>query len=62
MSALNEDHESQTAEERFKQYLLDVGLLTEITPPLEQTELPERRQPAAVVGNPVSELVLKERR
>ena len=62
MNVNNNDHEIQAAEDRFKQYLLELGLLTEITPPLGQRDLPAQRQPAPVVGNPVSELVMKERR
>ena len=51
-------------ERRFKERLLDLGLLTEITPPLPENAL-ANRQPTAKIGteaNPVSDLVIKERR
>ena len=62
MDVENENQQARAAEEKFKQHLLELGLLTEITPPLDLQALTGHRQPAAVVGNPVSELVMKERR
>ncbi len=62
MDLKNESQQEQAAEDNFKQYLLELGLLTEITPALDVQALPKQRQPAPVAGNPVSELVMKERR
>ncbi len=49
-------------EDQFKQRLLEVGLLTRITPPLPPEKYPKDRQPIPVEGNAVSELIIKERR
>lgn len=55
-----ESTERPDAEEHFKRRLLELGLLTRIAPPPDV--VPRDRQPVAVVGNPVSETVMKERR
>jgi hypothetical protein len=50
-------------EQRFKEHLLGLGLLTEITPPLPEDALANNRQPTAKNGtdaNPVSDLVIKD--
>ena len=62
MASNNEESDVASGEQKFKEYLLELGLLTEITPPLQPDAIPENRQPAPVVGNPVSERVIKERR
>jgi hypothetical protein len=52
-------------EQRFKEHLLRLGLLTEITPPLPEDAVAGNRQLLARNGtdaNPVSDLVIKERR
>jgi hypothetical protein len=54
--------ELQMAEAAFKQRLLEIGLLTKITPPPTPGAGPRDRQAVPVVGNAVSELVIKERR
>lgn len=61
MGVENENAQAQ-AGERFKEHLRELGLLPEITPPLDLRALTQNREPAPVVGNPVSELVIKERR
>jgi hypothetical protein len=53
---------SATAEDRFKQRLLELGLLTDIKPPLTGNALPGAREPVPVQGNAVSELLIRERR
>jgi hypothetical protein len=58
----NKKQQARAAEDQFKEQLLELGLLTEITPPLDEHALPDQREPARVVGNPVSELIMKERR
>ncbi|MBL8797049.1 MAG: hypothetical protein JNM56_24320 [Planctomycetia bacterium] len=52
----------QLLQEKLKQRLLEVGLLSEIKPPLPPHAIPRDRQPHFVQGNPVSELIIKERR
>jgi hypothetical protein len=57
------DQKSNLAlEEEFKQKLLELGLLTEITPPLPPDKYPKNRRPIPVEGNPVSDLIIQERR
>ena len=60
--ANQESKELQTAEAAFKRRLLELGLLTKITPPAIPGAGPRDRQPVPVAGNAVSELVIKERR
>jgi hypothetical protein len=50
--ARKEDQELPEA--RFKRRLLELGLLTEIKPPLPPDGYPQDRQPVPVEGNPVS--------
>jgi hypothetical protein len=54
--------EKNKLEEEFKQKLLESGLLTEITPPLPPDKYPKDRVPIPVQGNPVSDLIIRERR
>jgi len=49
-------------EDQFKQRLLELWLLTKITPPLPPEAYPKNRRPIPVEGNPVSELIIRERR
>jgi hypothetical protein len=58
----NHDKNQLTLEEKFKQRLLELGLLSEITPPLSPDKYPKDRRPIPVVGNPVSDLIIQERR
>jgi len=48
--------------EELKQRLLEMGLLSEIKPPLPLHAIPRDRKPFPVDGNSVSELLIKERR
>ena len=57
-----ETHGMHAAEEGFKQRLLELGLLTRITPPLAADTLPRDRQPVPVAGNAVSESIKEDRR
>ncbi len=57
-----EEKSELTKEEEFKQRLLEVGLLTEITPPLPPEQYPKGRVPIPVEGNPISDLIIRERR
>ncbi len=52
----------QTAEADFKRRLLELGLLTRITPPSTLSAMPRDREPVPVAGNCVSETIIKERR
>jgi hypothetical protein len=56
------DDLAESPEDRFKRLLLELGLLTEIKPPLPPGAIPRDRQPIPVEGNPVSELIMSERR
>ncbi len=48
------------AEERFKQKLLELGLLAEVKPPAGRPE--GNRTPVQVKGRPISRTIIKERR
>jgi hypothetical protein len=50
------------AETRFKQMLLEQGLLTEIKKPLQYPVPVERLAPVTVEGVPLSEMIIAERR
>ena len=57
------DPETEKAlEEKVKQRLLELGLLTEITPPLAPEDFPKDRRPVPITGKPVSEIIIEERR
>ena len=61
------DHASDTQAERavrdkFLQRLLELGLLTEITPPMKPEDYPKNRRLLQVEGTPLSELIIAERR
>ena len=51
----------QEAEDRFKERLLELGLLEEITPRLSPEDARPEHAPAVVTGNAVSELLMRER-
>ena len=52
----------QTPEDRLKQRLLELGLLTNITPPLPADAYPRNRRPIPLEGRPGSRIILEERR
>jgi len=56
------EQNQKALEERFKQLLLEKGLLTEITPPLPPHKFPKNRTPILLEGRPRSRLILEERR
>jgi hypothetical protein len=56
------EQKQRALEERFKQLLLEKGLLTEITPPLPPHKFPKNRRPIPLEGRPGSRLILEERR
>jgi hypothetical protein len=62
MEIRNEAEAMPVHEQHFKEQLLELGLLTEITPPLRNDAYPKDRQPAPVSCNSVSQLVIKDRR
>lgn len=62
MKTVQSSQSQVTPEERFKKRLLELGLLTEIKPPLSAEAIPRDRQPIPVEGNPISELIIEERR
>jgi len=49
-------------QKKFKERLLELGLLTEITPPLAPDAIPRDRQLISIEGRPISELIIEERR
>ena len=53
---------TQSLRDQVKQRLLEMGVLTEITPPLPPDAIPKNRQPIPVEGKPVSEIIIEERR
>ncbi len=59
---MDAEQSQKALEERFKQLLLENGLLAEITPPLPQHKFPKNRTPIPLGGRPGSRLILEERR
>ena len=51
-----ETHDIHVAEELFKHRLLELGLLTSVTPRHAVSTLPRDRQPAPVSGIPTQEI------
>lgn len=49
-------------QDELKLRLLEVGLLTEITPPLPPEKWPKNRKPIPIEGKPISEIIMEERR
>jgi len=62
MTTENEPQKSPSARDQVKQRLLDMGILTEITPPLPPQAIPRNRRPIPIEGKPVSEMIIEERR
>ena len=53
--------ERATMQQQFKERLLELGLLTEITPRCAPDAVRRERQPVPIEGQPVSELIIEER-
>lgn len=51
-------------EDEFEQHLLDIGVISEVKPPLTEQELARFRayKPIEVKGKPVSETLIEDRR
>ena len=49
-------------EEAFARHLVDVGILSEVKPPLTDLTPYQHRQPVETSGQPLSEVILEERR
>lgn len=62
MTAENDPQKSPSVRDQVKKRLLDVGVLTEITPPLPPQAIPRNRRPIPIEGKPVSEIIIEERR
>ena len=54
--------EEKRLQEELQRRLLEVGLLTEITPPMSPDQWPKNRQPVPIEGEPISEMIIRERR
>ena len=59
---MNVVEEQRAKEQEFKKRLLEVGLLTKITPPIIDFSPWRDRRPVPIEGKPVSELIIEERR
>lgn len=49
-------------EDAFARHLVDVGILSEVTPPLTDLTPYQHRQPIETTGKPLSDVILEERR
>ena len=49
-------------EDAFAHHLVDIGILSEIQPPLTDLTPYQHRQPIETAGKPLSEVILEERR
>jgi hypothetical protein len=62
MATADDIQRSQSLQDQVKQRLLEMGVLTEITPPLPADAIPKNRRPIPIEGKPVSEIIIEERR
>ena len=49
-------------EDAFAHHLVDIGILSEMEPPLTDLTPYQHRQPIETTGKPLSEVILEERR
>lgn len=49
-------------QEKLDQRLLELGLLTEITPPMKPEDYPKDRKPIPIEGKLISEIIIEDRR
>lgn len=49
-------------EEEFEQHLAEEGFITEYKPPIKDFSRYENYEPVTVTGEPISEIIVKERR
>ena len=57
------DKRAATLTERdFQRRLVELGLIKEIKSPVSAERAPQDREPIAIEGRPVSELIIEERR
>jgi hypothetical protein len=52
----------QLTEEEFERKLVEVGVLSEIKPPITDFTPYQNRQPIETTGKPLSEVIIEERR
>jgi hypothetical protein len=62
MSANEEQQTDQAESAKVLKRLLELGILTEVRPPLTQRTRREEREPIPIQGKPVSEEILEDRR
>ena len=53
MANENDIQNPQSVQDQVKQLLLEMGVLTEITPPLPPDAIPKNRRPIPIEGKPV---------
>jgi hypothetical protein len=53
---------AQRTEDEFEQKLLQVGLLSEVKPPITDSSSYQGRRPVETKGKPLSEIIIEERR
>lgn len=50
------------SEEEFEKHLAEEGFITEYKPPIKDFSTYENYQPVTVTGEPISEMIIRERR
>jgi hypothetical protein len=57
-----EETKPKMSEEEFEKYLAEEGFITEYKPPVKDFSSYENYQPVTVTGEPISEMLIRERR
>ena len=57
-----EEAKPQMSEEEFEKHLAEEGFITEYKPPIKDFSSYENYQPVTVTGEPISEMIIRERR
>lgn len=58
----SKEAESKMTEEEFEKHLAEIGFITEYKPPIEDFSRYENYKPVTVTGEPISEMIIRERR
>ncbi len=61
-SLLEKNDTPQMTEEEFEKHLAEEGFITEYKPPITDFSSYENYKPVTVTGEPISEMIIRERR
>ncbi len=58
----SKEAEPKMTEEEFERHLAETGFITEYKPPIKDFSRYENYKPVTVTGEPISEMIIRERR